>query len=74
MVSRYGEFVLYRPRFSGATALLWLAPVLLFLCAAGIVYISLRRRQRPTPGEAPLNEADQQRLRRLLDEGEEEKS
>ena len=28
MVSRYGEFVRYRPRFSGATAILWLAPIL----------------------------------------------
>jgi cytochrome c-type biogenesis protein CcmH len=28
MVARYGEFVRYRPRFSGATAVLWLAPLL----------------------------------------------
>ena len=28
MVARYGEFVRYRPRFSGDTAILWLAPVL----------------------------------------------
>ena len=31
MVARYGEFVRYRPRFGGATTVLWLAPVLLLL-------------------------------------------
>ena len=29
LVARYGEFVLYRPRMSGKTLALWLAPVLL---------------------------------------------
>lgn len=31
LTDRYGEFVLYRPRWSAATAALWLAPVLLVL-------------------------------------------
>lgn len=31
LVTRYGDFVLYRPRFSGKTLLLWVAPFLLFL-------------------------------------------
>ena len=33
LVQRYGEFALYRPRMSGKTLFLWLAP--LFLIAAG---------------------------------------
>ncbi|MEC7859779.1 MAG: cytochrome c-type biogenesis protein [Pseudomonadota bacterium] len=29
LVDRYGEFVLYRPRYSGNTLFLWFAPILL---------------------------------------------
>jgi len=43
MVDRYGEFVLYRPRFSAATALLWLAPLLLLLAGAVVVFLNVRR-------------------------------
>jgi len=35
LVSRYGDFVLYRPRFNASTVLLWLGPfVLLAICLA----------------------------------------
>ena len=71
MVARYGEFVLYRPRFSGATAVLWLAPVLLLLAAIVLALLVLRRRKdsgERTGGE--LSVAEQQRLHTLLDESE----
>ncbi len=45
MVARYGEFVRYRPSFSGATALLWLAPAILLLLGAVIVVLTLRGRR-----------------------------
>jgi len=35
LVDRYGEFVLYRPRYSGNTFFLWLAPI--FLLAIGLL-------------------------------------
>ena len=70
MVSRYGEFVLYRPRFAGATVVLWLAPALLFLCAAAGLFFLFRRRGEPLASKVELNEADQQRLRGLLDNKE----
>jgi cytochrome c-type biogenesis protein CcmH len=44
MVARYGEFVRYRPGFSGATAVLWLAPGLLLLAGISIVFMILRDR------------------------------
>jgi cytochrome c-type biogenesis protein CcmH len=44
MVARYGEFVRYRPRFGGATVLLWLAPILLLLAAMGVLRVTLRSR------------------------------
>jgi len=37
MVSRYGEYVLYRPRAQGATLILWFAPVLLLVLALVVV-------------------------------------
>ncbi|MFV8817427.1 cytochrome c-type biogenesis protein [Haliea sp. E17] len=64
MVDRYGEFVRYRPRFAGATALLWLAPVLLLVLAAAVAWLSLRRRERVESGGLSANE--RQRLDELL--------
>lgn len=43
--SRYGEFVLLRPRLSTATLLLWGAPFLLVLIGGAVLV--LRARQRP---------------------------
>ena len=37
LVARYGEFVLYRPRMSGNTLILWIAPLLLI--GAGAIVI-----------------------------------
>ena len=71
MVARYGEFVLYRPRFSGATAVLWLAPGLLLVAAIGLALLVLRRRKDTGgPAESELSAAEQQRLHTLLDESE----
>jgi cytochrome c-type biogenesis protein CcmH len=44
LVERYGEFALYRPRASGKTLWLWLAPVLLLLTGGAILIAILRRR------------------------------
>lgn len=44
LVARYGEFVLYRPRFSAKTAVLWIGPfVLLFIGLASIVFMVKRK-------------------------------
>ena len=70
MVARYGEFVRYRPRFSGATALLWLAPGILLLLGVLIVVVTLRGRRKPGTAEAELTEDDQRRLRELIAKAE----
>jgi len=47
MVTRYGDFVLYRPRVNGVTWLLWYGPfVLLGIGVLVVVLISRNRRQR----------------------------
>jgi cytochrome c-type biogenesis protein CcmH len=70
MVDRYGEFVRYRPRFSGATALLWLAPGILLVLGGLIVVMTLRGRRKPGTPESELTEDDQRRLRDLIAKAE----
>lgn len=42
LVLRYGEFALYRPKMSGKTLILWVAPVFLLLIG-GIVVVRVMR-------------------------------
>lgn len=44
LVTRYGEFALYRPRMSGKTLVLWLAPAIFGLVGLFIVFRVIRRR------------------------------
>jgi cytochrome c-type biogenesis protein CcmH len=48
LVERYGEFALYRPRATGKTLVLWLAPAVLLL-AGGIVLVRVLRRRMALP-------------------------
>lgn len=71
MVARYGEFVRYRPKFGGITAVLWVAPV--FLLFAGIVVLLMTLRARPgarIDKPAGLSDEEQARLDALLAETE----
>ena len=56
MVSRYGEFILFRPRFNGRTAWLWCAPALLMLLGFWIGVRVLRDRQRRVDVMGPPDE------------------
>jgi cytochrome c-type biogenesis protein CcmH len=46
MTARYGDFVLYRPPFKAATALLWIGPAAMVLIGLGALFVVLRRRSR----------------------------
>ena len=46
MVSRYGEFVLYKPRLGGGTMLLWFGPLLLVLAGGALVWVLVKRGSR----------------------------
>ena len=48
LVQRYGEFVLYRPRMSGVSLLLWIAPFALVL-VGGIVVVRVLRKRLSMP-------------------------
>lgn len=71
LVSRYGEFVLLKPRFSVRNVALWATPVVV-LVIGGIAFLAYARR-RGTPQEAdstPLTDDEQARLARLLDKAD----
>ncbi|TIM23898.1 MAG: cytochrome c-type biogenesis protein CcmH [Mesorhizobium sp.] len=64
IVSRYGEFVLLKPRFSLRNALLWGTPVLLLL-AGGIFIVLTARSRRSTPA-ATLTAEEKAALDKVL--------
>jgi cytochrome c-type biogenesis protein CcmH len=64
LVSRYGDFVLYRPAFKPLTLLLWAGPALLFAVAGGMAWRQYAKR-RAAEEEAPLSPAERARLERL---------
>jgi len=51
LVVRYGEFALYRPRMSGKTLILWIAPGL-FILLGGVVAIRVVRTRMSMPIDA----------------------
>lgn len=68
MTERYGDFVLYKPPFKGKTSLLWLAPGLFLLVGVVTVFFVIRRRKKPL-ANANMDLEQQQKISRLLDEG-----
>lgn len=67
MVSRYGDFVRYRPPLKGTTLLLWFGPGLLFVAGLTALLLYLRRRDR-TISDPPLSADEQGRAEALLQE------
>jgi cytochrome c-type biogenesis protein CcmH/NrfF len=63
VVSRYGEFVLLKPRWNVRNALLWGTPVLLLVAGAGVLFFSQRRRKSAAQA---LTEEETAELDRIL--------
>ncbi|WP_221048862.1 cytochrome c-type biogenesis protein [Methylogaea oryzae] len=64
LVSRYGDFVLYRPPFKPLTLFLWGGPLLLLLIGAAVLWRQWRG-HRAAAAPVALSEADKQRLQQL---------
>ncbi len=62
MVSRFGDFVHYRPRIAPETYLLWYGPFILLLGGFGVVFVVARNRRKRaalsqlSPSESKLDE------------------
>ncbi|SMF49239.1 cytochrome c-type biogenesis protein CcmH [Xaviernesmea oryzae] len=65
VVSRYGEFVLLKPRFSVKTAILWATPILLLLIGAIAIFVFVRTRPSAR-AVAVLSAEEQARIDELL--------
>ncbi|QYJ86367.1 heme lyase NrfEFG subunit NrfF [Shewanella mesophila] len=66
MTSRYGEFVLYKPRMESKTYLLWLGPIVLLLFGLMIGFIFVRKQRISGAVEQELSVEDQAELDKLL--------
>ncbi|MFK0571059.1 cytochrome c-type biogenesis protein [Endozoicomonas sp.] len=72
MLSRYGDFVLYKPQMSGLNLVLWLGPV--FLLLVGFMVLLMVVRKHRVAGKTVVDDAEeglsaeqQQRLNKVLD-------
>jgi len=65
LVSRYGDFVLYRPQLKSTTYVLWIGPFVLLVI--GVLALVRYLRRRATQVRQPtLSEAERQRVEALL--------
>ena len=64
LTDRYGEYVLLKPRASGANLILWVAGPVMLVLGAGIALVSLRRRH--SAAAPPLSDDERRRLDELL--------
>jgi len=68
LVSRYGDFVLYRPPLKSTTTLLWVGPFVL-LVGGGIALVVVLKRRGKKVADAAITDEEHQRVEQLLSEG-----
>jgi cytochrome c-type biogenesis protein CcmH len=68
MVTRYGDFVRYRPPVKPTTYLLWAGPLLLLITGFLVLIINLKKR-KSVIADAPLSEEEHARIDSLLKAG-----
>ena len=66
MVTRYGDFVLYRPPFKTTTFFLWLGPFIILVIGFVVLIRFIRLRKKVVITE--LSNDEKEKLKRLLDE------
>ncbi len=66
MVSRYGEFVLYKPLKSGKTLILWVFPLVLLIAAFAFLFWFIKNQPKTTVN---LSQKSKQRAKDLLSKG-----
>jgi cytochrome c-type biogenesis protein CcmH len=69
MVERYGDFVIYRPRFDSSTFLLWFGPLVVAVLGMVVILLMVRNTRKRT-SDSVLSSAEQQRLDQLLNDQE----
>jgi cytochrome c-type biogenesis protein CcmH len=67
LVSRYGDFILLKPRLNVQTAILWTVPFLIVLAGVGLL-VARRRKAGELAPEPSLSADEEARLKSLLDD------
>jgi cytochrome c-type biogenesis protein CcmH len=75
MTDRYGDFVLYKPRFEGKTSVLWIAPVVFLSMGLITVFFVIRRKKSAAnlnsqAGSLKTDVEKQKKIRSLLEKGD----
>ena len=63
LVSRYGEFVLLKPRFSARNALLWATPAVALAIGGAFIVVAARRRRTAA---SPLTAEERAKLYKIV--------
>jgi len=71
MVTRYGDFVLYRPQFNSMTFLLWVGPFIIFII--GLYFLISFIHQRKEAVVTELSHKEKEKIKQLLDDKEQKK-
>lgn len=66
VVARYGEFVLFRPRFEGRNIVLWLTPLLAVVLGAGLLFAFFRSSSASSKVK-PLTAEEQAKLKSIME-------
>ncbi|MCR6658549.1 MAG: cytochrome c-type biogenesis protein CcmH [Asticcacaulis sp.] len=64
LFAHYGDYVLFRPRFSAGNLLLWLLPPLIAIVGGAILWVSRRKPEKS--GDYALTAAEEKKLRDIL--------
>lgn len=70
LTQRYGDFILYKPRVTAITYLLWFGPFVLLLGGMVFLFRYIKQR-RDSITEQPMSDADRRRAEELLASGKE---
>lgn len=65
MTARYGDWVLLKPPFNSATAILWLGPVALLLMGGFLVFRAARQKL-PQQVPDPLSATEERHLKKIM--------
>ena len=65
LTQRYGDFILYKPRVTFTTYLLWFGPFVIMLGGLYVLFLYIKRRREMIP-EQPLSADDRRRAEELL--------
>ena len=65
LTQRYGQFILYKPRVTPVTYLLWFGPFVLLLAGLAVLFRYIKQRRDLIP-EKPLSAAERRRAEELL--------